>query len=127
MTNNTYNGNVNLKALGVPMNFSVQQAMEYVKCQDDYLYFIKNYCKVVSLDRGLIPFQLYEYQEEFLNTIHENRNTISMMSRQMGKCVTNDINICVRNKKTGEIYELPIGDFYRMQKDHRDKRQEQNS
>lgn len=83
-----YNGNVNLKSSGVKLQFTVHQAMEYMKCQDDYIYFIKNYCKIVSLDRGLISFELYDYQRKFLKTLHDNKYTISMLARQMGKTQT---------------------------------------
>jgi hypothetical protein len=86
--NSTYNGNNNLKSVGVSINFTVRQAMEYVKCQDDYIYFITNYCRIVSLDRGLINFELYEYQKEFLAHIHDSKYLIAMMSRQMGKSQT---------------------------------------
>lgn len=83
-----YNGNSNLKSSGVKIKFTVHQAMEYMKCQDDYVYFIKNYCKVVSLDKGLIPFNLFSFQEEFLQSIDNNRFVIGMLARQMGKTQT---------------------------------------
>lgn len=85
---NNYNGNVNLKSIGVSINFTAEQAMEYIKCQEDYIYFIKNYCKVVSLDKGLIPFELFGYQEEVLNVIHNNKHTIFKLFRQGGKTTT---------------------------------------
>lgn len=86
--NNTYNGNVNLKSVGVPISFTAQQAMEYVKCENDYIYFIRNYCKVVSLDRGLVPFDLYPYQENFLHTVHNNSRVCAMLGRQLGKSLS---------------------------------------
>ena len=83
-----YLGNPNLKASGVEIEFTEEQVKEYVKCAKDPVYFIKNYVKVVSLDKGLIPFNLYDYQEELLNIIHDNRFAIAKLPRQSGKSTT---------------------------------------
>jgi hypothetical protein len=83
-----YLGNSNLKAAGVNVNFSPEQIEEYVKCSQDPLYFIKNYVKIVSLDKGLVPFEPYDYQEEMIRTIHENRFVIGKLPRQTGKSTT---------------------------------------
>ena len=83
-----YLGNPNLKAAGVEIEFTEEQVKEYVKCAKDPVYFIKNYVKVVSLDKGLIPFNLYDYQEELLNIIHNNRFAIAKLPRQSGKSTT---------------------------------------
>ena len=83
-----YLGNSNLKAAGVNVNFSPEQIEEYIKCAQDPLYFIKNYVKIVSLDKGLVPFQPYDYQEEMIQTIHENRFVIGKLPRQTGKSTT---------------------------------------
>jgi len=83
-----YLGNANLKAAGVNVNFSPEQIEEYVKCSQDPLYFIKNYVKIVSLDKGLVPFEPYDYQEDMIRTIHENRFVIGKLPRQTGKSTT---------------------------------------
>lgn len=85
---NKYLGNANLKASGVQVNFSPEQIEEYVKCSQDPLYFITNYVKIVSLDKGLVPFEPYEYQERMIRTIHENRFVIGKLPRQTGKSTT---------------------------------------
>lgn len=44
---------------------------------------------IVSLDsEQLIPFDLYPYQERFINTLQNSRRVISMQPRQMGKSQT---------------------------------------
>ena len=83
-----YLGNSNLKAAGVNVNFSPEQIEEYVKCSQDPLYCIKNYVKIVSLDKGLVPFEPYDYQENMIRTIHENRFVIGKLPRQTGKSTT---------------------------------------
>ncbi len=80
-----YLGNANLKPSGVDIEFTEDQVKEYMKCAKDPVYFIRNYVKVVSLDKGLIPFDLYNYQEELLNIIHNNRFAIAKLPRQSGK------------------------------------------
>ena len=80
-----YLGNSNLKPAGIEIEFTKNQVEEYVKCAKDPIYFIKTYVKVVSLDKGLIPFDLYDYQEELLNIIHNNRFAIAKLPRQSGK------------------------------------------
>ena len=57
---NKYLGNANLKSAGVNINFSPEQIEEYMKCANDPLFFISNYVKIVSLDKGLVPFEPYD-------------------------------------------------------------------
>ena len=83
-----YLGNSNLKAAGVSVNFTPEQIEEYIKCSQDPLYFVKNYVKIVSLDKGLVPFELYDYQEDMIRAVHENRFVIGKMPRQTGKSTT---------------------------------------
>jgi len=83
-----YLGNSNLKAAGVNVNFSEKQIEEYVRCSQDPLYFIRNYVKIVSLDKGLVPFEPYEFQEEMIQAVHTNRFVICKMPRQSGKSTT---------------------------------------
>jgi hypothetical protein len=83
-----YLGNSNLKAAGVNVNFSEKQIEEYVRCSQDPLYFIKNYVKIVSLDKGLVPFEPYEFQEDMIQAVHNNRFVICKMPRQSGKSTT---------------------------------------
>lgn len=83
-----YLGNANLKAAGVPLNFTKEQIEEYLKCASDPIYFIEAHCKIVTLDYGLQPFKLYECQKNKVNVIHNNRKVILMEGRQQGKTTT---------------------------------------
>lgn len=83
-----YNANANLKAAGVTVQFTPENVQEYLKCRDDPIYFIENYCQIVSLDKGLIPFKLYESQKDKVKVIHNNRRVILMEGRQQGKTTT---------------------------------------
>ena len=88
MAKKVYNANPNLKAVGVSVEFTPEQVEEYIKCKNDYIYFIETYCQIVSLDKGLIPFKLYDCQKKKLKVIHENRKVILMEGRQQGKTTT---------------------------------------
>lgn len=80
-----YLNNPLLKAAGVKIEFTQFQLEEYIKCSRDPVYFIRNYCKIVSLDKGIIPFIPFSYQERIITAIHENQNTIGKLFRQAGK------------------------------------------
>ena len=83
-----YLGNPNLKAINVEVQFTEEQIGEYLRCQQDPVHFIKNYVKIVNLNEGLVPFELYDFQERFIDIIHKNRFTISKFPRQSGKSTT---------------------------------------
>ena len=83
-----YLNNPLLKAAGVSIPFTSEQVEEYLKCARDPIYFIRNYCKIISLDKGLIDFELFGYQENFIKSMHNNNRVISMQPRQMGKTQT---------------------------------------
>ena len=83
-----YLGNPNLKRANVPINFTEEQIQEYLKCKADPVYFAKNYIKIVSLDEGLVPFNLYDFQEEMVRCFHANRFNIAKLPRQTGKSTT---------------------------------------
>lgn len=84
----SYHGNPNLKPVAHKHNWTKKQLSEYMKCKDDPKYFIENYCKIVTLDKGLQPFILYECQRRKVDFIMGNRKTILMEGRQQGKTIT---------------------------------------
>lgn len=107
-----YNGNSNIKAAKSNVEFTKEQIEEYAKCKYDPIYFIKNYCKIVSLDKGLIPFTLHPYQETYVNAMHNNRKVVTMLYRQGGKCLKYNTFFKIRNKITGEILEITAEEFH---------------
>ena len=88
MSDNVYLGNPNLKKANTPIQFTEEQIIEFLKCKEDPVYFAKNYIKIVSLDHGLVPFQMYPFQEKLVRNFHENRFNICKMPRQTGKSTT---------------------------------------
>jgi len=88
MPSDNYLGNPLLKAAYVNLEYDEDTLKEYVTCSQDPVHFAKNYVKIVHVDRGLVPFDLYDYQEEMVNTFHNNRFVICKMPRQTGKSTT---------------------------------------
>ena len=83
-----YLGNSLLKRADVQHEYSKKEIQEYIKCRDDIIYFLENHVKIVHVDHGLIPFSLYPFQKDLINTISDNRNVIVKTGRQVGKSTT---------------------------------------
>ena len=82
---NSFRGNENLKAAGTKTEYTPAQLKEYIKCKLDPIYFITKYIKVVSLDNGVIPLVLYDYQRRMLECYHKNKQVVVNQPRQSGK------------------------------------------
>jgi len=118
MADKVYKGSPNLKAANVEMSFTPKQVQEWLKCADDPVYFTKNYIKIVSLDEGLVPFKMWDFQEEMIERFHGNRFNIAKLPRQTGKsttvvsyllhyCIFNDnVNIGILANKLSTSREL---------------------
>ena len=86
--NEGYLGNINVKRAGVESEWTEDQILEYKKCMESPVYFIENYIKIISLDEGLVPFKLYDYQEDLITHFDESRFSIVLACRQSGKSIT---------------------------------------
>ena len=115
---NSYLGNLNVKKDGVQIDFTPDQVGEYIKCMNDPAYFIKTYVKVISLDKGLVSFVLRGYQEKFIKHITDNSFTVCLSSRQSGKCGHINTIVTIRNKMTGLIEKITVGDLYKRTKEN---------
>ncbi len=67
-------------------NIQLKQAIkqQFKKCAISPIYFLKNYAKIQHPIKGLVPFNLYKFQEETLQQFLENEWNIILKSRQMG-------------------------------------------
>jgi hypothetical protein len=86
--NENYLGNPNVKRDGVLQEWSEDLVREYAKCMGDPIYFAEKYCKVISLDDGLVPFKLYPYQKNMFRHFNEHRFNIVLACRQSGKSIS---------------------------------------
>lgn len=80
-----YQNNPNLKAEGVKLQFTPEQIAERIRCASDPIYFMEKYIKIVHVDRGLVPFTMYDFQKQLVQSYIDNRYTIGKLPRQVGK------------------------------------------
>lgn len=113
----SYKGNDLLKKTDVQIDWTPEQLDEFTRCAADIKYFIENYVYIENVDMGMIKFKLRPYQHKMIDSIIENRYSIFLASRQIGKCLVHDRLVTLRNKKTGEIIETTIGNFYDFKKE----------
>lgn len=82
-----YKDNDQILAHGQQQPWTRETIEEYEKCRRDKVYFARKYVKIINLDRGLINFDLYPYQEEMYRVCDNNRFTIVLAPRQSGKSI----------------------------------------
>lgn len=83
-----FKGNESLPPANAQYNYTVEELREFVKCSKDPVYFIKTYMKIIQVDKGLVSFEMWPFQEEMVQCYNENRFSITMCSRQVGKSTT---------------------------------------
>jgi hypothetical protein len=84
----SYQNNPNLPNEQYRHSFTQKELNEYLKCAEDPVYFSKKYIKIINVDKGLIPFAMWDFQEKMLQTFHDNRFSICKLPRQVGKSTT---------------------------------------
>tara|TARA_B100001094_G_scaffold38721_1_gene33078 strand:+ start:20583 stop:22229 length:1647 start_codon:yes stop_codon:yes gene_type:complete len=87
MSEEYYLGNPLLKKANTKIEFTQEQILEFAKCAEDPVYFTK-YIKIVTLDHGLQPFNMYPFQQEMIESFHDSRFNICKLPRQSGKSTT---------------------------------------
>lgn len=83
-----YLGNKNLKKSDEKIEWGQDLIKEYIKCSEDPIYFAKKYIKIVHVDKGLVPFEMYDYQKNIVGKINNNRRVAVLTARQSGKTTT---------------------------------------
>lgn len=59
--------------------------IELALCMKDPVHFFKKYIKVKHPTKGLVPLELYEYQERMLDAVQHHKDVVMLCSRQLGK------------------------------------------
>jgi hypothetical protein len=88
MANFGYQNNPNLPRHDYQHNFTQYEVDEFIKCANDPVYFAVNYMMIVNVDKGLMHFDMWDFQQDMLNTFHNNRFSICKLPRQVGKTTT---------------------------------------
>jgi hypothetical protein len=108
--------NKNLRGENEQIEYTKEMIDEYIKCKEDIIYFAENFVFINTIDYGRVKIALYEFQKKILKVIMcppDSRSGVIMnIPRQSGKCIFENSKIKIRNKKTGEIKEIVIKDFF---------------
>lgn len=109
-----YEGNPIYRKGNIVYDYTPEEIGEIQKCATDIVYFANNYCTVMT-DEGLRTIVLRPYQEEMLEHFVDNRLSIVLASRQIGKCVlpTSEIKVKIRNN---DILNL-LPSYYELDED----------
>jgi hypothetical protein len=107
-----------IKRANAESEYTPELVQELVRCRRDPIYFIRNYVFLQHPKRGKMLFNLYDYQEELVRCIHDNKRVIALISRQMGKTQTismyllwyamfhDDKTIVIASKNNGHAMEI---------------------
>ena len=88
MASANYLGNPNLKNVAQKINWTEDNLTEYMLCKEDSEHFIRSFVKIIHVDRGLVSFEMYDYQKDMVHKFNDNRFVICKMPRQTGKSTT---------------------------------------
>lgn len=61
-----------------------KQVQEILKCGKDPKYFLNRYAKIISLEKGLIPFKTFPFQDDVIDDLVEHRLNVVVKARQLG-------------------------------------------
>ncbi len=75
---------IGLSGYRTPTRRKMNAFEEYAKCKADFVYFAKNYIKIVNPKRGLIPFEVHDYQKRLLSLYETHRFIMTKKFRQSG-------------------------------------------
>ena len=76
MASRDMSGNPNLKNVGQTIQWTEETLEEYKNCMESPQHFIENYVQIVHVDKGLVPFTMYPYQEKMVQTFNDERFVI---------------------------------------------------
>lgn len=111
-----YNGNPSLRKDGEYIDYTPEMLEEIIKCSVDPIYFAEKYFTINTIDRGKEIISLFDYQKKMIKAYvdppNNKRHIIVNIPRQQGKCFSSLSTIKVRNRKTGEIKELTVEEFF---------------
>lgn len=100
-----------IKQPNIEQEWTKEQIEELIKCSSNPFEFFKH-IKIVHGDYGRIHFKPFDFQTELVQKFQNSNEIISLCGRQLGKCNFFNTLIKIRNKHTGIIEEIKIGDFF---------------
>ena len=111
-----FQGNSVIRKSGEKIDYTQDMVNEIIKCKEDIIYFAEKYYTIITIDKGKQNIKLWDWQKKvlkaFVETPNGKSNIIMRVARQSGKCFLGENKIKIKNKKTGEIKEISIEDFF---------------
>lgn len=74
-----------IKRANQESEFTHENIQDLARCMRDPIFFIEKFVKVQHPTKGTVPMVLYDYQKKMIDSIHNNKDTIILASRQLGK------------------------------------------
>lgn len=99
-----------LKKANEVHEYTMAQVQELIKCAEDPEYFIHNYCKLQTATDGAAPFHLRPYQRRIIRCFTDNRLSIALAPRQIGKALSLDTEVPTPTGWT-TMGDIKIGDL----------------
>lgn len=112
-----FKNEVGVRRSGVTFALTDDEIQEYIKCKLDIHYFAEKYCKIKTEDGSIGPMKLRDYQKDILDLYHNNRFSILMGSRQIGKCFSFNTLVEVENIgviRVGILYYSIVSTFRKL-------------
>lgn len=88
-----FKSEVGIRRAGLTFRMTDIEQAEYFKCAVDIHYFAETYCQVKTEDGSVDNILLRDYQKDILDLFTDNRFSILMASRQVGKTISSAIFI----------------------------------
>ena len=102
---------VGLRKAGISFGMTQHEIDEYTKCKLDVRYFAEKYCYIKLEDGSYGNMRIRDYQYDILDLYDNNKYSILMASRQVGKCFLYNTSLCIYNKKTKVYKDVKFFEF----------------
>jgi len=109
----SYNGIRVLKREKTELDLNTLHKIEIEKCKKSFKYFRSNYC-FITTKTGLARPEPRRYQVFLEDELLSLEDLVVLYPRQSGKCNDFSTIINIKNKHTGELVKMPIGEFHEM-------------
>lgn len=82
-----FNNEYGVRREHISFSMTDEEYSEYIRCKTDVQYFANKYCQIKLEDGSTGQLVLRDYQKDILDLYCNNRFSILMASRQIGKCI----------------------------------------
>jgi hypothetical protein len=106
-----FNSNDGVRRKGIKFAMTQDEIEEYIRCKLSVYYFAEHYCKIKLEDGSIGQMTLRDYQKDIIKLYTENRYSILMASRQIGKCLTFNALLNIKDEN-GNLFKINLGKLY---------------